>query len=190
MPILTDENGNTLVTEEGAILLTEAETPAGLVTPLSDFTDLVRAILGDHDDTWPLYEAASIARVVKSIVRLGESAALDGITLGQDGISLTPALSTPAQWAELTYRACRRFLLPNAAASAWGSRALRESVGDQYALLCRLEMDLYDLENPGMAGELATLTTWCGLCGWLSTGLSVPVYHVRRTYSGALLLIP
>lgn len=185
MPELITEDGQTLTTEDGAVLLSEEQTAAGLWTPVADFCELVRPILGDHDDNFRLYEDAAIARVIRGLVKMGQ---VDGLAIAADTAYLTPALATPAQWALLTWKACRTFVLPEATGGSWGMRAMRESVGNNFPLLMQLETSIYDAENPGMSSVLGG--DWPAWCGWLGGLLDAPVYHVRRTFDGRLLLLP
>lgn len=121
-----------------------AYTAPAALTWISDFYDPIRAVMGDFRA--PLkYEDASLASVVRTVVRCGH---VPGYTVSADGRRLAPAMTEATPLALVTYWSARTLLRPNVREEAWGSRALKVRRGNQRDFLQELEVLLYHTENP------------------------------------------
>lgn len=139
-------------------------------TPLTDTYEMIRAILGDFHPTYQRYTDSAIASVARTVVKLGE---VPGYTLAPDNISIMPTLATARDLAILVYKAAYRLLLPNAAAYAYDTRALKERFGEQRLFVLALQEAIYATAESGEDGVV--FGSFQSLYAWVNgmTGLSL-----------------
>ncbi len=140
-------------------------------TTISDLYEPVRAFLGDFNSTVRKYQDASIADVIRSVVRCGR---VPGITVGSGNLTLEPGLSTPLLFAQTVYHACLAFIGPNAASYSYRTRAIGESFGEQKDFIHELKTALYEIEN----GGASSFTGWVDFHSWAMSLTGVDLWAV------------
>lgn len=123
-------------------------------TPISDFRDFIRAVIGDSHPVIKQFAPEQIDAAVRLTVNLGKA---PGITLTTDGAKVTPAVLAvdPFQaknWARIVLHSARRFVDINAASSSYRFRAMSESFGESKELIFSLLTEIYEMEY-GEGGE-------------------------------------
>jgi hypothetical protein len=127
-----------------------------MATLISTFRDPLRAYLLDTHPTIKQYDADQLDQAVRLVVNLGKAPGIT-VTTGDDANdSLTPDV-TPVNdesdnWARIVLHAAKRFVLPNAAASSYRTRAVAETFGESREMVFDLLNDVYQLEF-GAGGE-------------------------------------
>lgn len=131
-------------------------------TPLSEFYEPVRALLGDFNREVRRHEDSAIASVLRMLVRGGR---LTGYALAVDRLSISPEVLAPDAWITLAYRAAITFILPESGSYSYRMRAVSESFGDRKHVLVALEQQLREVEN---GGADVVFGSWQSLSGWLA----------------------
>lgn len=126
-------------------------------TPVSDFYDPVRFLLGDHDDAVRLYPDAAIARGVRVLLRGGQ---VEGFTVSSDQQTVEPMIQDPNIYLLLAAKVARRFVgaLPENQGAA--TRAFRENIGHFRTLCGDLDEQIYKLENGTMFSGWRSFYSW------------------------------
>ena len=119
-----------------------------MATAISDFRTPLRAILGDTHPTIKQYAVDQLDAAVELVVNLGKA---PGIAVDGTGLTptVTPTNAAAGNWARIVLHAARRFVLPNAAASSYRTRALSESFGEQKEMVFELLSEIYAIEFGG-----------------------------------------
>lgn len=116
------------------------------MTPLSDFHDFIRAVLGDEDPDVHIYEADILNKQMGVVLVTGK---VDGYSLANDRENITPELplTDTKACAQLIYYTAKRFavLLTRESfrqrAFAWSKGAQQELVWDILEEIGGLEED-------------------------------------------------
>lgn len=126
-------------------------------TALTTFVPSVRCILGDSGPDFFQFSEDNILKAIRLELDLGKipGVTTDGTNALTDGDDLSPiSLDATIQqnWAKVVLYAARRFVMPNAAAYSFRTRALAEHWGEQKEMVFELLADIYWLEA-GTGGE-------------------------------------
>lgn len=114
-------------------------------TPISNFIEPIRFLLGDHDDDADarLYEDAAYLRGLRVAINSGM---LPGFTMvGSDQV--TPDVTTQAHYAILSAKVAYHFASSVPSRRRIRTRAWSEEIGDFKELTLALEKLVFDLEN-------------------------------------------
>jgi hypothetical protein len=137
-----------------------------MATPLSEFHPFIRVTLGDLNADAFGYSATNLDTALRMVVLKGQ---LPGyaLTTGRDAI--TPDLTEATDWARLLTLASLTFVLPEAEATSYRTRAMSESFAGRKDLLFSLRQELYEADQSqlfrnGTDGwqDLRTFVAGCG----------------------------
>ena len=129
-------------------------------TPISDFTDPVRFLLGDHDDTYRLTQDSAIARGVRCLVKGGQ---IPGFSLTGDNLGITPDVSAAADFMLVAAKVAKSYIGSQPDRQSFGDRGHRESIGSFKELVFDLNHLIYKLES----GDGAMFQGWQSLHSWV-----------------------
>jgi hypothetical protein len=123
-------------------------------TPISEFREPIRVLIGDNDPDIPFREDAQIDAAVRTVVNLskvvGDQTTVDNYTMDIAG-AITPTLTAtgdPKAYAQCVYHASRLFVA-DMQPTAWRTRAFSQVIGENREKIWALLEDLYNLENAG-----------------------------------------
>jgi len=145
------------------------------MTPITDFYDPVRFLLGDHDDTARLYEDSAIARGVRTCIKGG---LIPKYAISADQI--TPDVATPNDYLLIAAHCARLFQSANPEHYSYRTRAIAETIGGGGLFGRGHDFDLaqliYRLENGDM------FDGWQSFASWLQgySGVSDQWLHLVR----------
>lgn len=125
-------------------------------TPVSDFYDPVRFLLGDHDDTDRLTQDTAIARGVRTLIK---GADISGYTLDGAGNNLSPNV-TASDYMRIAAKVALRYVGSFPERQSAATRGWRESIGSFKGLKIDLEELIYKIESGGMFEGWQSLATW------------------------------
>lgn len=133
----------------------------GVVVPssysrMTDFVEPVRAILGDFRQPFK-YEDSAVLAVLRTVLRCG---LVTGYSTTPDMMGVNPVVTDARSLAVLVHKAAKMFVMPNAAAYSYRTRALSESFGNQRDFVFQLEAALYDLEQGDMFHSFQSWHSW------------------------------
>ena len=116
-----------------------------MATPILDFREPLRTILGDTHPTIKRYQVDQLDLSVKLVVQLGKAPGIE--VSGTDLTpSVTPTNDEAENWAKILFHAAKRFILPAAAAWSFRTRALSQSFGDKRELVFDILSEIYALD--------------------------------------------
>ena len=157
------------------------------VTPVCNLFEPIRALAGDLHPTEHLYEDATLASVVRSVVALGKLNVMGTLyTLTPDRRAITPALPDARTLALGVLHSVKYLLRPNMAGSSYRTRAISESFGNQRDFLWDLNNEIWDMENPN--GACATFQNFYG---WVNatTGLNIYALMTDMNTTGSVATV-
>jgi hypothetical protein len=123
---------------------------------IADFCEPVRAIMGDFRTPYR-YEDASLASVVRTVVRCGHAPMY---AISADALSIVPMVTRPQDFATIVYWSARTLLGPKIRGESWGSRALKVRRNDQRDFYRDLENIIYYTENPAQLASFQSYYSW------------------------------
>lgn len=126
------------------------------MTPVTEFREPVRFLLGDHEEP-PLYLDTAIDRGVRFVVKGG---LIEGQTLSPDLSQIQPGLTDPNQYLLLGYEVAQRFLAAQPDRQSFRTRALSRSVGGMASPLFAVEEAIYKLRHGAMFDGWGSFGTW------------------------------
>jgi hypothetical protein len=129
-------------------------------TPISDFYDPVRFLLGDHDDTFRLTQDSAIARGVRCLVKGGQ---IPGFSLTGDNLGLTPTLTLASDFMLVSAKVAKAYINSQPDRQSFGDRGHRESIGSFKDLVFDLNLMIYKIES----GDGAMFRGWQSLHSWV-----------------------
>jgi hypothetical protein len=155
------------------------------VTPISDFYETIRFLIGDRDTTVQMYSDAVLLQSVRSCIRLQK---ISGYAVTADLKQITPAVTDVNAWALVAYHTVKAFVDSHPDKYSYKTRAIGESFGSWRNFLDELKLNIYKLENGTMFSGWQNYYTWLsGVSGlplemvmanltvrapWISVGLS------------------
>jgi hypothetical protein len=114
-------------------------------TPIANFIDPIRFLLGDHDDANRLYEDAAYNRGIKAAVNCGM---LEGFTLvTSDPSQITPDVVTQGDYAVLSAKVAYWFASSVPSRRRIRTRAWSEEIGDNNQLVMNLATLVHQMES-------------------------------------------
>ena len=128
-----------------------------LFSALADFCEPVRAIMGDFRRPFK-FEDASIASVVRTVVRCGHLGSMYAISA--NAMSIVPALTRASDFALVVYWSARTLLRPGIRGESWATRGLKVRRNDQKDFLYELENVIYYTENPHQLASFQSYYAW------------------------------
>lgn len=148
-------------------------------TPISEFYETLRFLLGDHDPTIQQYPDAVLAAAVRSTIRLQK---VPGLAVDLDLMQLTPGIQEPNQWALVAYHVAVGFIASHPDQYAYNTRALSERFGGWIAARDELKRNIYKLENGTMFSGWINYYTWLAGMAGLPLGLVMAQLTVRAPF--------
>lgn len=134
-------------------------------TPVSDFYETIRFLLGDHDATVRQYPDEVLGAAVRSCIRLQR---VPGISVASQ-TDLTPEVTDPNKWALVAYHTVKGFVDSNPDRYSYRTRAIGETFGSWRNFLDELGRSIYKLENGKM------FSTWQSYYTWLAGASGLPL---------------
>ncbi len=131
-------------------------------TPLTDFYDALRSVLGDLDATVRVYEDDSLLKGLRTVIGCGK---LSGYTLTSDRLGITPEIPTdgsgdPNKFALLLYHTALLFVGPTPDRFSFRTRAYSESSGSVREFIFKLEEMIHELESGSAFGSWQMFEGW------------------------------
>lgn len=126
-------------------------------TTIATFRKPVRALLGDRDAAVFLYSNTAIDDAVEVAVRMGK---LTDHTVTEDGLSITPAVTSPNAYALLACEVALMFVASNPDRYSFKTRPLAESFGSWKDFTHQLELSIHDLRAGTMFDSWQNLHAW------------------------------
>jgi hypothetical protein len=144
-------------------------------TPLSDFYEPLRYLLGDYDADVRVYTDSALAGALRSVVYLN---GLPGYSVTLDRASVTPSVANVDgnAYALLVYKTAQLFAVREGDSYEYRTRALQERFGGAKELIWHLSETIYKLEHGGMFAGWQQFTGWWeGMFGLNLTALLTAV---------------
>lgn len=143
-------------------------------TPIGEFNETLRFLLGDHDGTVRAYPDEVLASAVRSVIRLNS---VPGYTLSPSGTEIEPELSNPNHWALVAYHTVKAFVDSHPDRYSYRLRSISETFGSWRGFLDELKRKIHLLEN----GEM--FSSWQSWYSWLSGVSGLPVGQLATRVS-------
>lgn len=131
------------------------------MTPVTDFIDPVRFLVGDHYDEERLTEDSAIERGVRMLVRGGQ-ANFNGTTvvLAQSNQQIDPTVSDPNHYMLIAAKVAKLYMSSLPSRQSSRDRGQGESIGDFRTLDFNLDELIYKLESGAMFNGWQSLASW------------------------------
>lgn len=134
-----------------------------MATPISEFRDGIRVLIGDIHADNQLYEDGHIDTAVKMLVRGGS---FSGFTLTNADADITPTIDDPNLFGLIYIKAARQLLIPHASRMSVRQPGLSVMTGGKKDTLWILSHDAYQKEMTLASRKM--FDTYQDLFSWLS----------------------
>jgi len=129
-------------------------------TPLSEFREPLRHLLGDRDPATYQYSDANLDVGTRTVVRMG---LVEGYSMTADLLSVTPAVTDANAYALLLYQTVKSFVASQPDSYSYRTRALSEQFRGARDFVSTLELNIHELKNGTM------FMGWQQFAGWFAS---------------------
>lgn len=130
-------------------------------TPISEFCDPVRFLVGDHFDGERLTDDSAIARGVRVLIKGGQAPArTPAYALTGDQLAITPDVGDPNHYLLIAAKVAKMYMGSQPDRQSYGDRGHREVLGSFRHLDFDLHELIYKLENGAMFDGWQSFASW------------------------------
>jgi hypothetical protein len=132
-------------------------------TLLADLLEPLRAVLGDRNASFYLYEDGALDAAVRTVIGMGK---VCGYEVAEGRTAITPGITNPNHYALLLYHTARLMIQPSPEQQGFRTRAYGETQGSMRGFLGELAFSIHELENGSMFLGWQSFADWSlGVCG-------------------------